>query len=139
MKSVLEPMARALRNAAPWLSPYLPLAQQLFRAANSGSVVAALSAARGDTSGSPRFVDHSELPPDEPYEAFIARTMCIPTRENLHDLFNGLMWLSYPQTKRWLNLLQAQQIALHGAKGPRGSLRDALTVFDEKRRRAPGS
>jgi hypothetical protein len=27
--------------------------------------------------------------------------------------------------------LQAQQIARHGVSGPRGSLRDALTVFDE--------
>ena len=93
-------MALALTNAAPWLSPYLPLAQQVLHAANAGSVVAALNAARGEDPALPRFVDHSELPAGEPYESFVARTACVPTRENLHDLFNGLVWLTYPQTKR---------------------------------------
>jgi hypothetical protein len=55
----------------------------------------------------------------------------VPTRDNLHDLFNGLMWLRYPRTKRRLNTLQAREIALLGAAGPRGALRDAMTVFDE--------
>jgi hypothetical protein len=71
------------------------------------------------------------LPAGEAYESFIARTSCVPTRDNLHDLFNGLMWLSYPQTKRRLNALQAREIDLHGTSGPRGPLRDALTLFDE--------
>jgi hypothetical protein len=131
MKSVLVPMALALTNAAPWLSPYLPLAEDVLHAANARSVVATLNAARSENPAFPRFVDHSELPAGEPYESYVARTVCVPTRENLHDLFNGLAWLTYPQTKRRLNELQAQQIALHGASGPRGSLRDALTVFDE--------
>jgi hypothetical protein len=78
-----------------------------------------------------RFVAQSALPEEEPYEAFIARTGCVPTRDNLHDLFNGLMWLSYPQTKRRLNVLQAQAIAERGIKSSRGPLRDALTLFDE--------
>ncbi len=131
MKSALAPLASALENAPPWLSPYALPAQQILHAANSQSVVAALNAARSESPASARFVDHSELPAAEPYEAFVARTACVPTRENLHDLFNGLMWLTYPQTKRRLNALQAQQIALHGTSGARGSLRDALTVFDE--------
>jgi hypothetical protein len=124
-------MALALKNGVPWLAPYRPLAEQVLHAANAASVVAALNAARGDTSASPRFVDHRELPAGEPYESFIARTACIPTRENLHDLLNGLVWLTYPQTKRWLNILQAREIASRGATGARGPLRDALTVFDE--------
>ncbi len=131
MKSVLAPLATALQTAPPWVSPHALLAQRLLHAANSHSVVAALNAARSDSPVSARFIDHSELPADEPYESFVCRTGCVPTRENLHDLFNGLMWLTYPQTKRRLNALQAQQIAQHGASGPRGSLRDALTVFDE--------
>jgi hypothetical protein len=131
MKSVFASLAFALRNPLPWLSPYLPLAQQILDDANSQSVVAALNAARGDSTESLRFVDHSALPAGEHYESFIAHTACIPTRENLHDLFNGLMWLSWPQTKRRLNALQAEQIALHGKSGPRGALRDALTLFDE--------
>jgi hypothetical protein len=141
MTSVLTPLALALENAPPWLSPYALLAQQILYAASSRSMVAALNAASSESPASARFVDHSELPAGEPYESFVARTACIPTRENLHDLFNGLMWLTYPQTKRRLNVLQAQQIALHGASGPRGSLRDALTVFDENAAvlHAPGS
>jgi hypothetical protein len=131
MKPVLAPLAFALRHPAPWLSPHLPLARQILHDANSQSVVAALNATRGGNTGTLRFVDHSALPTSEPYESFIARTACIPTRDNLHDLFNGLMWLSWPRTKRRLNALQAQQIALHGTSGPRGALRDALTLFDE--------
>jgi hypothetical protein len=130
-QSVLSPLANALQSVPPWLSPHALLAQSLLQTANSQSVVAALNAARSDNPTSVRFIDHSELPAAEPYESFVARTQCVPTRENLHDLFNGLMWLTYPQTKRRLNALQAQQIALHGVSGSRGSLRDALTVFDE--------
>jgi hypothetical protein len=90
-----------------------------------------LNAVRGGIDGLVRFVEHSALPVGEPYESFIARTACVPTRDNLHDLFNGLMWLSYPKTKRRLNVLQAEQIALHGTSGARGPLRDAMTLFDE--------
>ena len=79
-----------------------------------------------------RFVEQGALPADEPYESFIARTACVPTRDNLHDLFNGLMWLSYPKTKRRLNVIHAEEIAARGgAAGARGPLRDALTLFDE--------
>ncbi len=78
MKSVLAPLSLALKNAAPWLSPYPRSRSSFFTQRASGSVVAALSEARGETPGLPRFVDHSELPPDEPYERFIARTMCVP-------------------------------------------------------------
>jgi hypothetical protein len=131
MKSVLAPLAFALQNPPPWLWPYLSLAQQILDDANSKSVVTALNAARGHRIESLRFVDHSALQGREPYESFIARTACIPTRDNLHDLFNGLMWLSWPRTKRRLNALQAEQIALQGTSGPRGALRDALTLFDE--------
>jgi hypothetical protein len=131
MNPSLASLANALQSAPPWLSPYVPLTQQLLHAAHSHSVVEALNAARSGDAASTRFVEHSELPADEPYESFIYRTGRVPTRENLHDLFNGLMWLTYPQTKRRLNALQAEQIARHGSSGPRGRLRDALTVFDE--------
>ena len=130
MISALTSLAAALKTPAPWLLPYLPLARQILHTAGSQSVANALNAAL-DGGCPPRFIAHSALPPGEPYECFIARTACIPTRDNLHDLFNGLMWLSYPQTKRRLNALQAQQIARHGTTGARGALRDALTLFDE--------
>lgn len=81
--------------------------------------------------GSVRFVPQEALPKGEPYEAFIFRTGCVPTRNNLHDFFNGLMWLTRPQLKRRLNELQAAQIARAGIGSTRGPVRDALTLFDE--------
>jgi hypothetical protein len=115
----------------PWLLPYLPLAQQVLHAAKSHTVAEALN---GQCSSSPlgvRFVDHAALPPGESYESFVARTGGVPTRDNLHDLFNGVMWLAWPLTKQRLNCLHATILATRGSAGPRGALRDALTVFDE--------
>ena len=131
MKSVLASLASVLQAPPPWWSPYLPVARQVLGAANAVSIAAVLNEARGNTAGVVRFVEQTALPNGEPYEAFIARTACVPTRDNLHDLFNGLIWLSHPQTKRRLNVLQAEQLALHGTYGARGPLRDALTLFDE--------
>ena len=37
-----------------------------------------------------KFVSQDALPEGEAYESFIATTGNIPTRDNLHDLFNGL-------------------------------------------------
>lgn len=85
----------------------------------------------GATAPWPEFVPQSALPEGEAYEAFIHRTGQVPTRDNLHDLFNALVWLRFPQTKRRLNELQAAQIARHGVQATRGAVRDALTVFDE--------
>ncbi len=78
-----------------------------------------------------RFVVQDELPPGTAYEQFIFDTRQVPTRDNLHDFFNGLVWLHFPQAKRRLNALQAQAIAADGVQAVRGPLRDALTVFDE--------
>jgi hypothetical protein len=39
---------------------------------------------------------------------------CIPTRDNLHDFFNGLIWLHWPLLKQRLNALQAAEIARQG-------------------------
>ena len=78
-----------------------------------------------------RFVPQSDLPAGMAYEQFIFDTGAVPTRDNLHDFFNGLVWLQFPQTKRRLNQLQAQAIADHGVGAVRGPLRDALTLLDE--------
>jgi hypothetical protein len=55
----------------------------------------------------------------------------VPTRDGLHDFFNGLAWLHFPATKIRLNELQSAQIAHTGIAPQRGPARDALTVFDE--------
>lgn len=141
MESPLISLATALQAPPPWLLPHLPIARRIVSVAgNSHSVADALNAAAADIENFVRFVPQSQLPAGESYEAFIARSGCVPTRDNLHDLFNGLMWLSYPHTKRRLNTLQDQQIALLGTAGRRGILRDALTLFDENAAilRAPG-
>ena len=77
------------------------------------------------------FVPAGALPPGEAYEAFIRRTGQVPTRDNLHDLFNGLQWWAQPALKARMNALQAAEIARAGIGARRGPLRDALTLMDE--------
>ncbi len=55
----------------------------------------------------------------------------VPTRHNLHDFFNGLMWFTQPRIKAALNTRQAVQIEALGIGPTRGGVRDALTLFDE--------
>ena len=71
------------------------------------------------------------LPAGAAYESFIGETGKVPTRENLHDFFNALVWLSFPRTKCALNQIQAAEIDRHGVSGRRGPARDAATLFDE--------
>jgi len=78
-----------------------------------------MSLAAGDAAG------------DEQYEAYIARTGRVPTRDNLHDFFNALMLLRFPLIKAQLNLLQSTAIARDGVRPTRGSVRDAATLIDE--------
>jgi len=55
----------------------------------------------------------------------------IPTRPNLHDFFNAIVWLTFPETKATLNQIQASIIARDGISGRRGPVRDAATQIDE--------
>ena len=78
------------------------------------------------------FVPQESLPEGTAYEEFISATGNVPTRDNLHDFFNGLVWQTFPLIKRELNALQAAQIAASGsANKARGPARDAATIFDE--------
>lgn len=109
---------------APWLDSWrergLPLARQVV----AGTPVAQVL---GDAPNAPvRFVPQEALPPGQAYEQFIFAIGQVPTRDNLHDFFNGLVWLHLPRAKRRMNQLQAQ-----GVGAVRGPLRDALTLFDE--------
>ena len=78
-----------------------------------------------------RFVEQACLPEGEAYESFIANIGKIPTRDNHHDLLNGLIWLNFPQAKAVFNELHAKDILQHGIHNARTALRNALTVFDE--------
>jgi len=119
----------------PWWVPYAGHAPQLMAAvARGASVSQALSAVPSPivlAAGPLRFIPAADAPADEAYEAFIARNGCVPSRDNLHDLFNGLVWLRFPRIKRRLNELQAREIERNGIGAARGPLRDALTLFDE--------
>ena len=78
-----------------------------------------------------RFVPQAALPDGVAYEQFIFDTGGVPTRDNLHDFFNGLIWLHLPLAKQRMNRLQTQGLAAQGVGAVRGPLRDALTVLDE--------
>ena len=78
-----------------------------------------------------RFVSQNALPEGEAYESFIATTGNIPTRDNLHDLFNGSIWLTFPKTKAVLNYHHMIEIAEQGIRESRGRVRDTITIFDE--------
>ncbi|MFG6465222.1 DUF3025 domain-containing protein [Roseateles sp. BYS87W] len=106
--------------AAPWFAPYREVAGPVMaRLAQGQPVHAALG--------------HDRFEPDTPrahgYEHHVAATGRVPTRDNAHDLFNGLVWLRFPAFKAALN--QAHLAAPPAPKGRRGPVRDALTLLDE--------
>jgi hypothetical protein len=79
-----------------------------------------------------QFVPQAALPNGVAYETYIHETGCVPTRDNLHDFFNALIWLTFPQIKAQLNALQAGEIEkAASSNSPRGKVRDAATIFDE--------
>lgn len=119
----------------PWLNFLRERGEPLARGADwigTASDLAARSGLHNLNAQAIRFVPQQLLPPDTPYEAHIAATGDVPTRDNLHDFFNALAWLHMPAIKRELNALHA-----HAATAPpaatrtRGGLRDAATLFDE--------
>lgn len=110
---------------AAWFGPLRAAWAEL---APQGTVAERLNA----IPGRPReFVDASARQAHEAYEAFIARTGQVPTRDNAHDLLNGLVWCAEPALKSRLNALHAEALARDGVRSQRGTLRDALTLFDE--------
>jgi hypothetical protein len=114
----------------PWLAPYRAVGELLTQQVAHGlACSAALNAVLPPAPV--RFVPQTELPAGMAYEQFIFQNRRVPTREGLHDFFNGLCWLRFPRTKQRLNELQAAQIAAAGVGAVRGPVRDAITVFDE--------
>jgi hypothetical protein len=125
----------------PWLAPLHPIAKRVLQAQDwrTGLNVAAEMQGLRNHRGLPiRFVPQAALPPGVAYEEFISTTGGIPTRENLHDFFNALVWLRFPAIKIQLNALQAAEIARIAGNLPevssrnkRGAVRDGATIFDE--------
>lgn len=119
---------------APWFDALAERGRDALLAADWREALSAQAAAAGQVSGrgrALRFVAPQALPADTAYEAFIADTGGVPTRPNLHDFFNALIWLAYPRGKAALNARQAAAIAVDGVQGTRGATRDAATLFDE--------
>jgi hypothetical protein len=111
----------------PWLAPWAELGRAVAqRVAQGAHLCDALNAQPELAHTGIRFVPQTCLPGGMAYEQFIFQERCVPTRENLHDFFNGLAWLKFPRIKSKLNALQGEQIAQAG-----GPLRDALTLIDE--------
>ncbi|RZI39870.1 DUF3025 domain-containing protein [Herbaspirillum sp. HC18] len=126
----------------PWLAHLHAVAKPILQADNWRDALNDSARRLGVQShrGHPiQFVPQSCLPPGTAYEAFISSTGCVPTRENLHDFFNALVWLTFPRIKVRLNALQAAAIERANAAGcsgngnsiVRGAMRDAATLFDE--------
>jgi len=125
----------------PWLQPVASIAKPIVMAEDWRAAINQAAAAAGicNASGMPiQFVFQEILPAGVAYESFIFDTGQVPTRENLHDFFNALIWLAYPAVKQRLNKLQATEIAEASAdpaggsrSSGRGKLRDAATIFDE--------
>lgn len=124
-----------LNATRPWLAYLRPALDVALAGWQAGLPVAsALSAAKSGPAGAagpPHFTAQSALPDGVAYEAFINRSASVPTRDNLHDFFNGLVWIAQPTLKHRLNALQAAEINRAGVGQRRGPLRDALTLFDE--------
>ena len=120
---------QAIEWNRPWLQGWREPGQRVAQRCAAGMP---LDQALNAEPGAPvRFVPQSELPADLAYEHYIFRSGQCPTRDNLHDFFNGLCWLRFPHTKKKLNQLQAAEIEAAGVRPVRGPVRDALTVFDE--------
>lgn len=134
----MEPAPAAVHAPIDWVRPWLAAvqtaAQRVTGAADwrqALNVCAAADGLRNHANLPLSFVPQAALPAGTAYEAFISAAGCVPTRANLHDFFNALVWLSFPRIKRQLNALQAAQITQSGVGKERGPARDAATIFDE--------
>lgn len=115
--------------SAPWLAPWRGPGEAVARSVSEG--LAQPTALNLAPLAPVCFVPQSELPVGLAYEKYIFDTGRVPTRDGLHDFFNGLVWHAFPLTKKRLNLLQATQIERTGVQPVRGPARDGITVFDE--------
>jgi hypothetical protein len=122
----------------PWLLPLREIAHAVLQQQNWKHEINRLMQQRGlcNFAGQAlQCIPQENLPDGVQYEAHIYATGGIPTRDNLHDFFNALMWLHFPQIKKILNHTQAMEIqqraALSQSSSERGLQRDAATLFDE--------
>ena len=119
---------------APWIENWSDIGQRVLNSlcGENESLATILNIYRADLKFT--FVDQCELNTPFTYETFIDQSNAIPTRQNVHDLLNGLSWIKYPLTKARMLGLQAAEVRKNAGidqSQVRGAVRDAITVFDE--------
>ena len=73
-----------------------------------------------------------EAKTDEPYETRVyARGRVLTRSRNWHDLFNALVWITFPRSKAAINRHHYREMLARQGEGLRGTPRDVLTLFDE--------
>lgn len=121
---------------AVWLLPFLPIHHAFKESFAGGELSDWLNEyfyqnnlTPTNSSNKPlTFTSQNALPHGTAYEAFIAKTGKIPTRNNLHDWFGACIWSIFPESKALLN---AKHIANLTDDNQRNRLRDTATIFDE--------
>ena len=93
----------------PWLAPWRAPGQRVIQAVAGGAPLP--DALNCEPSVAVKFVPQTDLPPGMGYEHYLFQSNQCPTRDNLHDFFNGLCWLRFPQTKQKINRLHAAELA----------------------------
>ena len=80
-----------------------------------------------------RFVANENATTAPHYETRIAEAGEIATRENWHDFFNAMSWLSFPKAKSAISEMHARLLSARGESEllMRSVPRDVLTLFDE--------
>ena len=119
--------------SAPWLTPVAGLGRTVAASGDWRKSLNRLAAAANVCNSNSQRITfcEAEATTEEAYETYIARTGCVPTRANLHDFFNALIFLRFPSAKAQLNRLQSASIARDGVRAVRGPVRDAATLIDE--------
>jgi len=122
----------------PWLTHLRELGVKIASSSDWMSAANAVASQRGLCNANAKsisFVPQEGIVELSGYESYIYTTGKIPTRDNLHDFFNALMWLEFPKIKQTLNRMQYEEIermlCTFPAPTQRGKQRDAATLFDE--------
>ena len=103
---------------------YFPTLAQLNRMCDEGEVMSG--------GGVPLEFVPQEGKTEEPYETRVySRGKVLTRSNNWHDLFNALVWITFPKSKAALNHHHYKEMLAHQSAGKRGTPRDVLTLFDE--------
>ena len=133
MAAVLEGWRAAL--ASPVFAPLVPLLARLPRDRFPGAddLNALLPPGTVSGGGAPlRFVPPAAPLAGAPYEARVFETGEVATRPGEpHDLFNALVWATFPATKAAFNRVHYAEMRARRGERERGTPRDVLTLFDE--------